>query len=201
MRGETNMPQETSYPKLNIVDANGNILTFSGGGGDASADNQQSQILLETAIRDRLPSALVGGRLPVDVQSLSVTVNNAQLEIANEVGNPVPTTISGLERPSITIVSGTINTSGDNTIVAAPGVGLSINLCYIKIQLEATTATTVLLKSGSTTKERILCQNQGEGLANPYFPNRELRLDANTALVLSLSGANSINYAFHYFTS
>ncbi|ACC81136.1 hypothetical protein [Nostoc punctiforme] len=104
------------------------------------------------------------------------------------------------DRPAITIIAGTINTVGDNTIIAAPGTGISINISYLKIQLEASTATTIILKSGATTKERILCQNQGDGLAINYFLNRELRLDANTALVLSLSGANSVNYAFHYYT-
>ncbi|MEH1976087.1 MAG: hypothetical protein V7L02_23310, partial [Nostoc sp.] len=62
--------QETAYQKVNVVDANGNVITSfgggSGGGGDASATNQQSQIALETAIRDRLPNALVNGRLPTD---------------------------------------------------------------------------------------------------------------------------------------
>ncbi|MBN3993894.1 MAG: hypothetical protein HWQ36_26270 [Nostoc sp. NMS2] len=105
------------------------------------------------------------------------------------------------DRPAITVLAGTLNTTGDNTIIASPGSGISINIAYLKIQLEGSTATTVLLKAGSTTRERILCQNQGDGLAVNYFPNRELRLDANTALILSLSGANSINYAFHYYTS
>jgi hypothetical protein len=104
------------------------------------------------------------------------------------------------DRPAITIIAGTINTTGDNTIITAPGTGLSLNFTYLKIQLEGSTATTILLKAGTTTRERILCQNQGDGLAINYFPNRELRLDANTALILSLSGANSINYAFHYYT-
>ncbi|MEH1821522.1 MAG: hypothetical protein V7L31_20985 [Nostoc sp.] len=61
--------QETAYQKTNIVDSNGNVINSfggSGGGGDASATNQSAQIALETAIRDRLPNALLGGRLPVD---------------------------------------------------------------------------------------------------------------------------------------
>ncbi|MEH2393698.1 MAG: hypothetical protein V7K21_19225 [Nostoc sp.] len=61
--------QETPYQKTNIVDASGNVINSFGGGGsssDASAAKQQSQIDLETQIRDRLPNALVSGRLPVD---------------------------------------------------------------------------------------------------------------------------------------
>ncbi|WP_375491143.1 hypothetical protein [uncultured Nostoc sp.] len=56
--------QETPYQKINIVDADGNIISIgggSGGGGDASAANQQSQITIETAIRDRIGSTSVSG--------------------------------------------------------------------------------------------------------------------------------------------
>lgn len=45
--------QETPYQKINIVDADGNIISNGGGSsgaGDASAANQESQITLETAI-------------------------------------------------------------------------------------------------------------------------------------------------------
>ena len=54
------------------------ILTAESSSGsstsDASAANQTIQILREAEIRDRLPSALVGGRLAVDIASLSVSV-------------------------------------------------------------------------------------------------------------------------------
>jgi len=54
------------------------ILTAESSSGsstsDASAANQTIQILREAEIRDRLPSALVGGRLAVDIASLSVNV-------------------------------------------------------------------------------------------------------------------------------
>jgi hypothetical protein len=45
-------------------------------------------------ISDRIP-ALSGGRIPVEVGSLNVTVSNASLEIANDVGNPVPISDAG----------------------------------------------------------------------------------------------------------
>jgi len=51
------MSDEISFPRIWVVDTNGNIMTFGGsGGGDASATNQEDQITLETAIRDRLPN-------------------------------------------------------------------------------------------------------------------------------------------------
>ena len=43
---------------------------------------------------DKLP-ALVGGKIPVDVASLNVTFDNANLEISNDVGNPVPISDAG----------------------------------------------------------------------------------------------------------
>ncbi|MHC5897342.1 hypothetical protein, partial [Nostoc sp.] len=51
----------------------------AGSGGDASADNQATQIQRETEIRDRLPSALVGDRLKVDVPPISDAPTNTTL--------------------------------------------------------------------------------------------------------------------------
>jgi hypothetical protein len=65
------------------------FITDSSGGGDASAANQVIGNTSLTSINGKLP-ALVNGKVPVDIASLSVTVNNANLEISNDVGNPVP---------------------------------------------------------------------------------------------------------------
>jgi hypothetical protein len=48
---------------------------------------------IKDLISDRIP-ALSNGKIPVEVASLSVTINNASLEISNDVGNPVPVTIN-----------------------------------------------------------------------------------------------------------
>jgi hypothetical protein len=118
-------PLQTAYNKVNIVDADGNLISFGGGGASnqdsATATNQEEIISELQQIKDNgtpitgaiLPpggSKLIGwlsaiwkvivdrvpvpinGRVPVDVSSLSVTVNNAQLEIANDTGNPIPVT-------------------------------------------------------------------------------------------------------------
>ena len=45
-----------------------------------------------TTLLNRIPT-LSNGKIPVDVASLNVTVSNASLEIANDVGNPVPVTL------------------------------------------------------------------------------------------------------------
>ncbi|MEH1828259.1 MAG: hypothetical protein V7L22_23480 [Nostoc sp.] len=84
--------QETAYQKFIPVDADGNIISIgggSGGGGDASATNQQSQIAIETAIRDRLPSALVGGRLPVDGSGVTQPISASNLPLPSGAATDV----------------------------------------------------------------------------------------------------------------
>jgi hypothetical protein len=86
------MMTETPYRKVNVVDINGDLVSFgggSGGGGDASATNQQSQIALETAIRDRLPSALVGGRLPTDGSGVTQPISATNLPLPSGAATDV----------------------------------------------------------------------------------------------------------------
>ena len=103
------------------------------------------------------------------------------------------------EKPTITYVSATIATSGDNTIVAAPGSGLSIYITHLGLQNESTTATTIILK-GSSDLLRWLGQIQGSGLALTFPERREIKLATDTALILNLSGANSVGYSIGYYT-
>ncbi|MEH2148623.1 hypothetical protein [Nostoc sp.] len=85
--------QETAYQKVNVVDASGNVVTSfgggSGGGGDASATNQQSQIALETAIRDRLPSTLVSDRLKTDGSGVIQPISASNLPLPNGAATDV----------------------------------------------------------------------------------------------------------------
>ena len=105
-----------------------------------------------------------------------------------------------LSRPSILYVTGTIATTGDNTIVVAPGSGLSIYITHILIQNESATSTTVIVKD-TANKIRFLAQTQGT-LFSAIFPERrEIKLTADTALILNLSGANSIGYSIGYYTA
>ncbi|MBW4598936.1 MAG: hypothetical protein KME29_04810 [Calothrix sp. FI2-JRJ7] len=143
-------PLQSPYSKVNIVDAEGNLVNLGGGSGDsgttiggATAANQvtQTQVLqnidadlgtditgavmpaggagvrgwlsaIYNFLSSRLP-ALVSGRVPVDVASLSVTVNNAQLEIANDAGNPIPVdgSVSVSNFPATQPVSGAVSIS------------------------------------------------------------------------------------------
>lgn len=92
-----------------------------------------------------------------------------------------------------------ISSSGDNTLVAAPGAGLRLVICDFELINETSTASTVLLKFGGTTVRRFLFQNQGNGIALAFSTHREWRLPANTALVANLSGALAHGGGLSYF--
>jgi hypothetical protein len=98
-----------------------------------------------------------------------------------------------------TKLTGTTATSGDNTLIAAPGSGKQIVISQLILQNESATATTLVVKAGATAILRVLCQNQGDGLSQVYPPERCLAIGDNTALVLNLSGANSCGYTVLYY--
>lgn len=104
-----------------------------------------------------------------------------------------------MPRIGLTEKTGTVSSSGDNTIVAAPGEGKQIVVTEIVLQLEGDTATTAILKSGSTAKKRVYMPNAGDGVALTYHPAFAWALGENEALVLNLSGANQVGYTFSYY--
>lgn len=68
---------------------------ISGGGGGGSGATETTLLSVDSKLPD-----LSGGKIPVEVGSLNVTVDNANLEISNDVGNPVPASISSLPLPT-----------------------------------------------------------------------------------------------------
>lgn len=111
--------------------------------------------------------------------------------------------MGGIGAPPVTAgllsVTGTKNGNGDNELIAAPGAKVRIVITSITLQNESTTATTMILKAGSTAFLRVLGQNQGNGRALDLPPGREYRLPLNTALNLNLSGANQCGYTIFYY--
>lgn len=99
----------------------------------------------------------------------------------------------------LTFVTGTVAASGDTTLIAAPGAGLTLVLVFVQLQNESTTATTLKFKFGSSEVYRLLAQNQGEGVVAHLPAGREWRVGANLPLVLNLSGANSCGYSLAYY--
>lgn len=102
---------------------------------------------------------------------------------------------------TILSTTNTLTTSGDNTVISAPGAGRTIVVTSLFIQLEGTTATTVIVKEGSNAIRRVLCQNQGDGLLKDWNADAQRPLAANSALVLNLSTTSNIGYTIEYYTT
>ena len=104
----------------------------------------------------------------------------------------------GVAEKSLTWVTGTVSASGDTTIISAPG-SLQNKIVFFQIQNESSTATTVIMKFGTTAKHRVLCQNQGDGVTFIAPAGRAWGVGTTTLLALNLSGANSVGYTVAYF--
>jgi hypothetical protein len=138
-------------------------------------------------------ATLIGASDGTNLQALRATASTPAGTEQGLIVRNIP------EKPTISYKTGTVSTSGDNTIVAAPGTGLSIYITHLVLQNESATATTIILKD-SGNRLRCLGQTQGSGLALTFPERRELKLVANTALILNLSGANSVGYSIGYYT-
>lgn len=96
--------------------------------------------------------------------------------------------------------TGTTSTSGDNTIVAAPGAGYRLVVSELACQLETTTATTYIWKDGVTARRRVRAGADGDGVYLVFALGSQWKLAENAALVLNLSGANASGYTVRYRT-
>lgn len=101
---------------------------------------------------------------------------------------------------TIVTITGTKSNGLDNVLIAAPGAGSRIVVVGYELQNESTTATTMILKDGSTAKRRVLGQNRGDGISRAFPVGRGWKLAENAALNLNLSGANSCGYTIDYYT-
>lgn len=141
---------------------------------------------LEVDANGRLHVNASGVAIPVTDNSGSLTVDGSVTALVSE--------------KTVTIVTGTAASSGDNSLIAAPGVGIKIVVCGFVIQNESSTATTLILRDGTTSKIRCYAKNQGDGLSQVFTPDARWKLTANTALNLNLSGANTCGYTVWYYT-
>jgi hypothetical protein len=104
-----------------------------------------------------------------------------------------------LNEKTLLQVSGTKSASGDNELIAAPGAGARIVVVKFMVQNISAVATTILLKDGSTEKEGVLAQNQGDGYAARFPIDARWKLAANSPLNMNLSGANTCRYSIGYY--
>jgi hypothetical protein len=143
---------------------------------------------------DTKTPALSSGRVPVDGSGVTQPVSGTVA--ATQSG----AFTVGIVEKSLSYATGTASTSGDNTLVSAPGASNRLVVTAFVIQNESSTATTMILKTGSTNRFRLLAQNQGDGLSIVFPVGQSWKLGTNEALVLNLSGANSCGYSVQYYT-
>jgi hypothetical protein len=100
----------------------------------------------------------------------------------------------------------TAASSGNNTIVAAPGAGKRLAFAYVKVQrTQGVTAETVVLykkgASGDTFAYSVTSDDiPGEVLVDAVSELQLRVLPENTAFVVNLSGANSQTFTLRYLT-
>lgn len=98
-----------------------------------------------------------------------------------------------------TETTGTVSSSGDNTVLAAPGAGRRIVHRKIKVVNTTNTAVTVIVKYGSTSKKTAVLAGQ-VGSGEIFYEEAGVRMPENTALILNLSGAVATSYDLEYLT-
>lgn len=98
---------------------------------------------------------------------------------------------------SWTVGTDDFDSSGDNTIISAPGEGRRLRVKYLVVQNVSTTDTTALIKWGSSTEHDFLLAGK-LGVTIVGDLGNEWRLPANTALIVNLSGGNAHKANFQY---
>jgi hypothetical protein len=98
---------------------------------------------------------------------------------------------------NVGVACGTKAAAGNNTLIAAPAAGYRLVVWAFVIQLEAATATTMILKD-AVDRWRVLAQAQGNGLTMAFDALQPWKLNEATALTLNLSGAYSCGYSVQY---
>lgn len=99
----------------------------------------------------------------------------------------------------ILFATGVASATGDNLLIAAPGVGQQIIITAIHIQNESSNSTTAILKFGTNNMWRIHMPADGDGVAIPISTTYGWTVGDNTALNLNLSGANAVGFSIAYY--
>lgn len=131
---------------------------------------------------------------------MPVTIVTSGILDDEEEGEPISgiTVTATIAEKALQFATGTAASSGDNTLIAAPGGGTQLRIIALQIQNESAVATTMILKFGATAKWRTLAQLQGDGVSIPLPAGRGWPVGGGNALVLNLSGANSCGYSVCY---
>ena len=115
------------------------------------------------------------------------------------IKNYLHTMVRGADTASV--VSGSVNSSGDNQLVAAPSAGSRLVVSYFSAQLEEAGPVTMNFRAGTTDVYRMYAAAAGDfPLTRVFAPGREWRLPEATALNLNLSAAKACGYVVEYWT-
>src|SRR3972149_127869 len=92
-----------------------------------------------------------------------------------------------------------VTASGDTTLLAAPGGGLSIYVTGIMASNQGASKIRALVREGAAGTIRCggTLAGNGDGYVFPYTP--AWKLPANTALVANLGAAGDVDYTVHFF--
>jgi len=207
--------------QIYVVDANGDLVpvgtlnplpTGSSGGGGGATTVADGADVAQGAIADAAVSTDTTGSVSGKLRGLvKLVVNllsrwpaslqtNGGLKVEGVAGGVAQSVAESIK--TLTQISGTAASSGDNSVVAAPSAGNHLVVSAFVVQNEAATANTMILRPGtsSTTAWRCLGQNQGDGLSMVFPPGRCWRLPTATALNLNLSAATSCGYSVSYWS-
>lgn len=142
--------------------------------------------ILDNLVTSPFPVWDAGGTLTVDGQVG-----------ASQVGTWSANTTT--VRKTILAIAGTVNASGNNTIIAAPASGNQIYIVGLKIQNESAVSTTAILRNDTTDFWRHVTTSTTNFTQLSFPEGRELPVGNAKALLLNLNGANSVNYSIIYF--
>ena len=181
-------------PNASYIAGDGAFRQRSLSAGDGSAANPDVADFSPKYLND---TPITGTTLPTGGSGVIGWISSVYQKLIS--GVVVTGTVTAVSpRASLQYVSGTVNITGDNTIVTSPGAGLSIYITHIVLQNESTVATTMTIKD-TAVRFRYFGPTQGSGTFIA-FPNKgEIKLIANTPLILNLSGNNICGYSIGYF--
>lgn len=195
---DPNIPEHKESNSAAILAALGGTLAVSGTvttGGLTDAQLRATAVPVSGPVTDtqlRATPVPVSGTVTASGPLTDAQLRATAVPISGTVtANPTQRTLS--------IAAGTVASSGDNTLIAAPAAGNRIVIVEYQLQLEATTATVCLLKDSTTTITRWRGVNDGDGLIRQFPIDGRYKMTAATALVLNLSGANSVGYTVFYY--
>lgn len=130
--------------------------------------------------------------------SIEISDGNGPLTVDGTVNIGNTVTVLNSPQANLLFATGTVNSSGNNQLIAAPGAG-QIKIVALQIQNESLNETLAILYFGASAKWRFLAKEKGAGFLLPIHPGHVWLVGASNAVVLNLNGANQFGYNIAYY--